>query len=130
MSGMKNGHFPELCKIIEKSNNLLLLYSTSHIGDIFSSYSEDENQKKIIEEDLEFITKLTNDLCAFTYKDKMFIDYTSPKELLKERIESASLFDDFSIDILFGKMSFHKVAICIESMSIGISVSDFLSFLK
>ena len=47
MSGMKNGHFPELCKIIEKSNNLLLLYSTSHIGDILASYSEDENQKKL-----------------------------------------------------------------------------------
>jgi len=101
MSGMKNGHFPELCQIIEKSNNLLLLYSTSHIGDILASYSEDESQKKIIEEDLKFITNLINDLCAFTYKDKMFIDYTSPKELLKERIESASLFDDFNIDSLF-----------------------------
>ena len=47
ISGMKNNHFPELSNIIVNKEKFLLLYSTSHIGDIFSSiknHSEDEQK--------------------------------------------------------------------------------------
>jgi len=36
MSGMKNNHFQELHNIILNRDKFLLLYSTSHIGDIFA----------------------------------------------------------------------------------------------
>lgn len=101
MSGMKSNRYPELNSIVKDNKNLLLLYSTSHIGDIYASYSENEDQKKIIEEDLDFISSLTNNLCAFIFKDKLIFDYHSPNELLEERIESSQLFKDFSIDSLF-----------------------------
>ena len=40
MSGMKNNHFQELNDIILNREKFLLLYSTSHIGDIFESINK------------------------------------------------------------------------------------------
>jgi hypothetical protein len=53
MSGMKNNHFPELLNILTNKDKFLLLYSTSHIGDINASISDEEQQQKRIREDLD-----------------------------------------------------------------------------
>ena len=64
MSGMKNNHFRELNDIILNRDKFLLLYSTSHIGDIFASIkNHSEEEQKIVREDLDYITYLTDDLC-------------------------------------------------------------------
>lgn len=38
MSGMKNNHFQKLNDVILNKDKFLLLYSTSHIGDIFPAH--------------------------------------------------------------------------------------------
>ena len=64
LNQMKNGGLhSDLLSIIENDKRFLILYSTAHIGDILSSYSEDKEQQLIIEQDLNFISKITNDYC-------------------------------------------------------------------
>jgi len=48
MSTLKRGAFPELLQLLTNKEKFLLYYSTSHVSDIYSSYSEDEEQLKII----------------------------------------------------------------------------------
>lgn len=49
MSDMKNNYFQALNNIILNRNKFLLLYSTSHIGDIFASIkNHSEKEQKII----------------------------------------------------------------------------------
>lgn len=101
MTGMKNGHFPELTEIFENREKFLLVYSTSHIGDILASYSEDEEQKARIREDLDYITHLTNNLCLANDSKQVNLDYFDPHELLQDRLDEAHIFTDFSLDNLF-----------------------------
>ncbi|MET3026972.1 hypothetical protein ABXT06_09860 [Flavobacterium sp. UW10123] len=101
MSGMRSNHFPELLSILLNNDKFLCLYSTSHISDIFRSYSDDEEQKARIQDDLEFITKITNDFCLFNDGKNIILDQYDPQELLDSRIEESDIFSDLSIDNLF-----------------------------
>lgn len=102
MSGMKNNHFQELNDIILNKDKFLLLYSTSHIGDIFASIKDhSEQEQKIIREDLDYITHLTDDLCLVNNSKEVVLSSYQPGELLDDRIREAPLFEDFSIDNLF-----------------------------
>lgn len=101
MSGMKNGHLPELLSVFENKEKFLLVYSTSHIGDILESNSDDVKQQEIIQSDFDFITRLTNDLCLFNTGQNVALDYKNPRELFDDQINSKKLTSDFSIDSLF-----------------------------
>lgn len=102
MSGMKNNHFPDLNNIIVNNEKFLLLYSTSHIGDIFSSIkNHSEEEQKLVREDLNFITQLTDDLCLINNSEKVVLSRYEPGELLDDRIREAKLYEDFSLDNLF-----------------------------
>lgn len=101
MSGMKNNHFQELHSIISNKEKFLCLYSTSHIGDIFRSYSDDEIQQLKINQDLDFITKLTNDFCLFNDGKNVNLQQYEPQELFENRIRESNIFSDLSIDNLF-----------------------------
>lgn len=100
MSGMKKGHFAELTKILEDRVKFLLVYSTSHVGDILASYSDDDKQKAMVDEDLNYITHLTNNLCLANDSKMVNIHEYDPKELLQDRLDEAHIFEDFSIDNL------------------------------
>ena len=105
MSGMKNNHFPELNDIILNKDKFLLLYSTSHIGDIFASIkNHSEEEQKLIQEDLDYITKLTDDLCLVNNSKEVTLNTYEPGELLDDRIREAPLFEDFSLDNLFSSI--------------------------
>ncbi len=105
MSGMKNNHFQELNEIILKKDKFLLLYSTSHIGDIFASIkNHSEGEQKLVREDLDYITNLTNDLCLVNNSKEVTLSTYQPGELLDDRIREAPLFQDFSIDSLFSSI--------------------------
>lgn len=105
MSGMKNNHFQELHNIILNRDKFLLLYSTSHIGDIFAGIkNHSEEEQKIIREDLDYITYLTDDLCLVNNSKEVTLSRYEPGELLDDRIREAPLFEDFSIDNLFGSI--------------------------
>lgn len=102
MSSMKRGSFKDLASILNNKDKFLIPYSTSHIGDIFASHSEDSIQRKRIDVDLEYITSITDDNCFFNDgKGKIQLGFWKPKELYEERIDSKDLFKDFSIDKLF-----------------------------
>ncbi|MEN9910182.1 MAG: hypothetical protein RLZZ540_3341 [Bacteroidota bacterium] len=106
MSGMKNNHFQELNDIILKKDKFLLLYSTSHIGDIFASIkNHSEEEQKLVREDLDYITNLTNDLCLVNNSKEVTLSTYQPGELLDDRIREAPLFQDFSIDSLFSSIA-------------------------
>lgn len=105
MSGMKNNHFPELNDIILNKDKFLLLYSTSHIGDIFASIkNHSEEEQKLIQEDLDYITKLTDDLCLVNNSKEVTLNTYEPGELLDDRIREAPLFEDLSLDNLFSSI--------------------------
>lgn len=98
ISQMKNGNHPELNKIVFDNSKLLLPYSTSHIGDILSSFNESEEQKELIRLDLEFLSKLTKDHCLYNDGKSVLLDYTSPIELFERRVEMKDAFKDISLD--------------------------------
>jgi beta-galactosidase beta subunit len=101
MSGMKNGNFLELEKIFKNKEKFILMYSTSHIGDILASDSDDQKQQEIIQQDLDFITSLTDNLCLANSGKEVYFDYLDPRELFENQMESNKLTDNFSIDSLF-----------------------------
>ena len=102
MSGMKNNHFPVLNDIIINKEKFLLLYSTSHIGDIFASIkNHSDEEQKLIKEDLDYITSLTDDLCLVNNSKEVSLSRYEPGELLDDRIREAPIFSDFSLDNLF-----------------------------
>lgn len=105
MSGMKNNHFQELNDMILNKDKFLLLYSTSHIGDIFASIkNHSEEEQKIIREDLDYITHLTDDLCLVNNSKEVTLSRYQPGELLDDRIRETPLFEDFSLDNLFSSI--------------------------
>lgn len=98
MSKMKNGYLNELKDILLNNPRFLIPFSTSHISDILSSYKETEEQKKLINNDLDFISSLTNELCLFNNGKGILIDYYPPKELFEQSLKDENTFNDISID--------------------------------
>jgi len=101
MSGMKNGNFSELQEIFSNKEKFRLMYSTSHIGDILASNRDDQEQKDIIQQDLDFITSLTGNLCLANSGKEVYFDYLIPRELFEDQNQSNKLTDNLSIDSLF-----------------------------
>lgn len=98
ISQMKNGNHVELNNIVFDNTKLLKPYSTSHIGDIFSSFNETKEHAELISSDLEFISLLTDNLCLFNDGKKIILDYYPPKELFEQKVEEKDLFKDISVD--------------------------------
>lgn len=97
---MKGGYLDDLLNILMNNDKFIIPYSTSHIGDISSSYSENEEQKKRIEFDLQFISSLTKNYCLLNTKEEIILKETNPAILLQERIEERELFNNFSLETL------------------------------
>jgi len=100
MAQMKGGYQNDLLKALSKKDKFFIPYSTSHIGDILSSYSEDTDQKKRIEEDLEFITSITDNLCLSNNGKQVTLDKSDPKILFQQRVDDKDFMTDFSLDTL------------------------------
>ena len=100
ISQMKGGHHKDLLDIVSNGNRFIIPYSTSHIGDIFSSYSEGEEQKKRIEADLEFITALTKNSYLSNTGKEIFLREKDPKTLLEQRVYEKDYFNNFSLDTI------------------------------
>ncbi len=105
MSGMKNGHFPELSAIVLNEQKFFLPYSTSHIGDIFASIkNHSEEEQRLINKDLDFIREISKNQCLYNTGEQVLINTIDPGELLDDRIREAPLFTDFSLDSLFSSI--------------------------
>lgn len=98
ISQIKSGFDNELKEILLGNEKFFIPYSTSHIGDILSSFNETEIQREYIESDLEFISELTKNTCLMNTGKDVIIDFYEPKELFKERVEEKDLFNDISIE--------------------------------
>ena len=99
MSGMRNGQFNSLKKIIVNKEKFLLVYSTSHIGDISQSVkTHSQEEQEMIRTDLDYIRKLTDNLCLYNDSKHINIQRVDPGKLLDDRIEQLPLFDDLSLE--------------------------------
>jgi hypothetical protein len=98
MSQMKHGNHQELYEIVKNNKFLFKPFSTSHIGDIFSSFKDSEEQLAYINSDLDFITELTENYCFYNSGDKTILNYYNPKELFQQRVDEKELFKDISLN--------------------------------
>ncbi len=98
MSQMKNGQHQRLKDILRNNDLFLIPFSTSHLTDIFSSFKDTTEQRKLIEDDLNFITEITENNCLYNSNKKIAFGYKDPHELFEDRIEQKDLFNDISID--------------------------------
>ena len=98
LSQIKNGDHTELKEIILDNEKLFIPFSTSHIGDIFSSFKETKIQREYIESDLNFISELTKNKCLMNTGKDVVLDFYPPKELFEQRIEEKDLFNNLSLD--------------------------------
>ena len=98
ISQMRNGTHEELKNIIFNNEKLFIPFSTAHIGDIFSSYKENENQTSLITDDLQFLSDLTNNKCLFNSDHDIVLDDYAPIDLFQQRIDEKDLFTDISLD--------------------------------
>jgi hypothetical protein len=103
MAQIKDGNHQELKDILIDNKKLLKPYSTSHISDILSSFKDDEKQKELINQDLEFISKLTNNAFLFNDGKNIILDFALPTEYYQQRLDERDLYKDISIDGLFGR---------------------------
>jgi len=98
MAQMKDGYIDDLHTILSQRDKFFVPYSTSHIGDILSSYNEnDQAQNKRIEKDLDFITKITDNYCLSNNGKQVVLNTTDPHSLFKQRIDNSDLLDDFGL---------------------------------
>jgi hypothetical protein len=98
MTQMKNGKHKELYEILKNRERFLVPFSTSHIGDILASFKDTPEQKKWIEDDLHFISALTENLCLFNDGKRVIIAHYSPQELFYTQLEEKDLFSDISLN--------------------------------
>lgn len=96
---IKNGLNPALQDVLDASR-FLIPYSTSHIGDIFASYSENDKQLEQIHNDIEFISNLTKNYCLSNDSKVVRLHINDPKNLFQQRVDEKDLFKNFSLDTL------------------------------
>lgn len=94
---MKNNFHPELKEMLQPSR-FLMPYSTSHIGDILASFKEDHEQQALINNDLEFLSQLSQNNCLANDGKEIKLDYRLPKDLFDDRVSERDLFKNFSLD--------------------------------
>ena len=96
LSQIKKDRNSELSVILNNKNMFIKFFSTSHIGDILSSYSIDGLNDSLIQSDLDFISDFTDDYCICDdTKKNVIIDNLSPHSLFKDRVEFSNLMDSF-----------------------------------
>lgn len=100
MAQMKGGFQNDLLTILSNKERFFIPYSTSHIGDILSSFSEDIEQKERIEKDLEFITNITENYCLSNSGKDIIINQLNPKLLFQDRVDNMGFMTNFSLDAL------------------------------
>lgn len=99
LNGIKNGRYTELKNIIKQSDKFIIIYSSSHISDIVSSYS-DKKVNPEIQSDLEFLSEITENMCVLNNDDNIVIQYTNPLDLFKNQIGNRDFLNDFSFNKL------------------------------
>lgn len=101
MSQMKNGTQDELLNIVTNKKMFILPYSSAHISDIYNTPPKNDIQKGYIQSDLEFISKLTNNVFLSIDKDKSHWGNRKPKDIYDDR----NLTKDISLDNILDTLS-------------------------
>jgi hypothetical protein len=96
---IKNGLNPELKDVLD-TNRFLIPFSTSHIGDIFSSFSDNLKQLEQINSDLEFISSLSKNYCLSNDGMEVRLHVNDPKDLFQQRVDEKDLLRNLSLDTL------------------------------
>lgn len=91
---LKNEQHKELKDILYNNEKFIIPFSTSHIGDIFSSYNEEEGITEYIDSDLQFISDLTKNFCLYNNGKTIVSGFYSPKELFQQKIDDKDLMQN------------------------------------
>jgi hypothetical protein len=100
---MKNGSHPELLQILE-TNRFFKPYSTSHLSDILSSFKKNPEQQQLINDDLMFLSKLTNDCCLANDGKEVRLSYYQPRQLFEDRVNDKDLLANFDLEKLLATL--------------------------
>lgn len=98
-SQMKNGYNNKLLKILSNKDKFIIPYSSAHISDIQRSFSNSDKQKQMINEDFEFISKMTDNLFLSIVNKKLINDNIDPT-VFNTNIDTNDVLKDFSLDWL------------------------------
>lgn len=98
---MKNGMHNELNELVSNNDMFLIPYSTSHISDIFSSFKDGNEQNELINSDLDFLGKLTNNTFLFNTGNEVLIEYAPPINYFNQLVDQKDMFSDISLNGLF-----------------------------
>ncbi|MCW3116891.1 MAG: hypothetical protein JWM28_973 [Chitinophagaceae bacterium] len=94
MSQIKQGYHPELLKLLKRKNQLYVIYSTSHISDILVSDTGEDDQNTRINNDLAFISELTDNWCVHNSEKDIVIQQRDPHELFADRANERDEYGD------------------------------------
>lgn len=97
ISELKQGKYPELKKLLIQKDRFLVPYSSAHIGDLLPKKNKKGNEQ-YVNEDLHFLSELTNNRCFNFYEQKLFIEDINPKSYYDEQIEINKEFTNFGFD--------------------------------
>lgn len=98
ISQMKGELHQELHSILSNKNQFIIPYSTAHIGDLYSGFSQNSAGREYIDKDLEFLAELTSNACLSLFNNNLHFTELSPETLFNDRIETESHFQDFNLD--------------------------------
>lgn len=91
--GLKKGEYPPLSTLMKSPQQYSFIYSTSHINDLLVGDDGSQRNKDLINSDLEFISKLTNNRCAELLYSEVIISERDPIELYEDALEERFEFD-------------------------------------
>ena len=128
MAQMKGGYQDDLHAILSQKDRFFVPYSTSHIGDLLSNDDTiDDNQRKRIDYDLNFISTLTNNYCLSNSGSQVHINTYDPHSIYQDRVDDKDLLNDFTlgkIEELFTIDGYPDISKSLVSMLKSIPIDD------
>jgi len=101
LNGLKKEQYEELKNIIKNDKSIFVLYSTAHISDIANYNHKKDTNSRNIEEDLNFISDVTKNLCLFNNGKEIIMGFQNPFDLFDDQLDSNKLLKNLSFDTLF-----------------------------
>jgi hypothetical protein len=96
---MKNNVHPDLKSILD-SKRFLIPYSTSHISDILSGFVDTPEQRKLVNNDLDYLGWLTDNNCLSNDGKEIKMNCFNPRELFEDSLNEKGLLRNFSLETL------------------------------
>jgi len=96
MVGLKSNRPAGLEDLLLKNKKRFhVIYSPAHLGDIYKSYTESQGVTSVIESDLAYIKKITDELFTYYEQPTVKFEYRNPTDVFNDRIITERIGADF-----------------------------------